>query len=578
MRQKMKDTLQIIMMEIEEGVNLLHLKAAGTVSRAPANHKLRILAVFSAKGTVRRFPMDAVCSEEGAAFSEKEGAASFVLQKDISLSDIFYPVPEQIEQQMVKTTFEYCDEKGEWISFDEELCLEGKYFLKQQEKTSGLRRFLRRVAYIGCTLLLPVWLLDGYLAVKGMKSSPYIDSEIKGKKGIFYHAQGIVKRLTGYGYSMREIKTGYFAKQYKRSCRKITEPDGVLFLSEREPDQGGNLDLIRSGVQKENLAWQEFIDTRPVHKLPFSAIRRAAWLAAGARVIVLEDFYPQIHALTLREETKLLQLWHACGAFKMFGLSDIEKVNHLQQDTKNHRSYSVTFVSGTQMIPFYSEAFGISPERVLPLGVPRTDIFFDEAYGKRVRERLYSSYPMLSGKQVVLFAPTFRGSGNKRAYYPVERFSVDSFLDAMPEDSVLVLKNHPFVKDIFSCEERHQSRVLDLTGKENINDILFITDLLITDYSSCIFEASLLAVPMLFYVFDLEEYVSGRDIYFDFASFAPGSQADSFAELIKEAEKILEKGKEADNEKRGEFCRYFLDSLDGHSTERILSYIKQLLF
>lgn len=568
----MKDDIQIVSREIDRETCILHLKAKGRVTRPIANHKLRILVVFSAGGMVRRFPAEAACTDA-------ENGILFEIEEEISLSDVFYHADHAI--QKVQAHFEYCDAGGCWMEFDGALDLDGIFFQKKAAGKSFGKRFLLKAAYVFCTLLLPVWLFDGYLVVKGKKTSPYVDKEIKGKKGMFYHAQGIVKKMTGYGYSMRELKTGYFARQYQKACRKAAKPEGILFLSERETDGGGNLDFIRKGVQEEGLPWDEFIDTRPVDRLPFAEIRRAAGMAAGARVIILEDFYPQIHAIELRKETRLLQLWHACGAFKMFGLSDIGKVGNLRQDTRNHRNYSAAFVSGRQMVPFYSEAFGISPDKVFPFGVPRTDIFFDKDYREQVREKLFKKYPVLFWKKVVLFAPTFRGSGNKRAYYPADRFSVEVFLENIPEDTVLVLKNHPFVKQTFSVPEKYGNRVLDLTGRENINDVLFATDLLITDYSSCIFEAALLAVPMLFYVFDLEEYVKGRDIYFDFASFAPGSQVKTFEELLSEACRLL-KG-ETDSqygdsgEKREEFCEYFLDCLDGHSTERILAYIRELL-
>lgn len=576
----MKDELEIVSKSIVE--KILHLQLKGVVYAPIVNQKLRILVVFEWGSRVRRFPIDAVCvpQEEGILFTAEE---------EISLPDIFscvmqeasknkeMPTAAELCEMPVQVSFEYCDALGEWIGFEYSFILDAAAFVKKNRKETFAKRCYRKVAYVFFTLLLPFWVADGILAVKGYKKSPYLTEKMSGKKAIFYHAQGIVKKYTGYGYSIREIKTEYFAKTYQKACGKIENPNGVLFLSERAVDKGGNLDLIREGVKRERLPWNEFIDTRPISRLPFSEIRKAACLAAAAKVIVLEDFYPQIHALTLRRETKLLQLWHACGAFKMFGLSDIGKVSNLRQDTKNHRNYSNAFVSGTRMVPFYSEAFGIAPNQVLPFGVPRTDIFFDKSYKERVAVRLYEKYPFLKKKRVVLFAPTFRGSGKNTAFYPMENFPIVAFMEKMPADTVLIIKNHPFVSQKAVYDEKYKNRVIDLTGRENMNDILFITDLLITDYSSSIFEAALLAVPMLFYVFDLEEYVNGRDIYFDFASFAPGRQVETFDEMTVAAAEILRTEKMEKDEKRQKFCEYFLDALDGHSTERILAYISRLL-
>ncbi len=98
-----------------------------------------------------------------------------------------------------------------------------------------------------------------------------------------------------------------------------------------------------------------------------------------------------------------------------------------------------------------------------------------------------------------MFAPTFRGDGNKDAYYPLEAFDVNHFMERQPEDTVLILKNHPFVKQKFTVDAQWQDRVLDLSGEEHINDLMLISNLLITDYSSSVFEAAILELPMLFY-------------------------------------------------------------------------------
>ena len=549
---------------IDEKKNIWNLEVAGGLLASEAGEKLRILAVFRFRECIRRFPMEAMCFEA-------EEKRYFAASAQISLPDVFYQAKELQDADQVCVTFSFCDREGMWQKLGEEVYLSGQYFKPKSVKTSFGYRLYRKVSYVCCTLLLPIWLLNGYFAGKGYIESPYLKEGERGKRAMLYHAHGLVQQITGYGYSVREWKTRYFASQYQKACKKV-KPVHILFLSERQPDIGGNLDCIRKSLLQAGEDVEEFIDTRPVHKLPFSQIRKAAGKAAAAKVIVLEDFYPQLHALSLRRETEVIQLWHACGAFKMFGLSDIGKVQNLKQDTKNHRSYTAAIVSSKQMVPFYSEAFGIAEKSVLPLGVPRTDIFFDEGYREEIQKKLYEKYPQLFKKKVVLFAPTFRGGGNKDAYYPPERFLVDDFLEQLSKDTVLIIKNHPFVKQHFPVSEKNKERVLDLTGKENINDLLFVTDLLITDYSSSIFEASLLSVPMLFYVFDLDEYMCTRDIYFDFAAFVPGTQVQDLLALTKEAKRILSEGSAYDLKR---FRDYFLGSLDGHSTERVTAWVRQ---
>lgn len=560
----------LIQTDIDRKNKRLHINMAGVVKHPVVNGKLRIVAVFSYENsTKRRFPMEAVC------FQGKE-ECFFGVKKTIELDSVFAEMPKEASETMVSVRFEYCDADGVWHSIGETLKMEADLFVKK-EQSSGVFRCYRKAMYAIGTCMLPWFLADGYFVQKGYKTSCYRKEVFAGKKGIFYHAHDIVHSLSGYGYSRREKNTHYFAKKYMKYSQKAGNPQNILFLSERPKETGGNIDCVEQELSKRGIAYREIIDTRLIDRQDKKTIRRIAKEAAMAKVIVLEDFYPQINQTVLSKKTMLLQLWHACGAFKMFGLSELGKDGSLPQNTKNHRNYSAAFTSGENMVPFYSEAFGMNPKNTLPLGVPRTDVFFDTEYKEQVRKRLYEKYPMLKGKKVVLFAPTFRGGGNKDGYYPMDRFRIDRYMEAVPEDTVLIVKNHPFVKEAFTWSEMYADRVLDLTGKENINDVLFITSLLITDYSSSIFEASLLEIPMLFYVFDLEEYVASRDFYFDFTNFVPGERAVTFEELIVHSVKCLGETGSYTNERLQEFRNYFLDALDGGSTERIADYIVSIV-
>ncbi len=98
--------------------------------------------------------------------------------------------------------------------------------------------------------------------------------------------------------------------------------------------------------------------------------------------------------------------------------------------------------------------------------------------------------------------------------------------------------------------------------------MLFVTNLLITDYSSAIFEASLLDIPMIFYAFDLYDYISNRDFYYDFENFVPGKIVFSENKLITAV-----KNRDFDYEKVGAFKTKFFDNLDGNSSKRVADEI-----
>lgn len=564
--------VQITKHHVDEENKILEIEIQCRTNRSHTAPKLRGSLVFDAGCGRRYFPVVAEYQQDNDR--ERQYCAAL----SVELSYVFFEqFPEPSER--VKLSLAFCEPESLWryepVSFD----LPGELFIRRERSQNILQKVGSVVLYGICTLLLPVWLLDGALAVKGLHPLHKAAAGRHGKSAVIYHAHGLVHDLTGYGYSVREYKTNYFKKCYEHACRRIPQTKGILFLSERRVENGGNLDRIRTCVQEKGLSYREFLTETPVHKLSKKQIRECAELVAEAKLIILEDFVPQLHALTMRPETQILQMWHACGAFKLFGLSELGVVDHLAQSTRNHRSYTAALASSSGVVPFYSEAFGIDEHCVRPVGVPRTDVFFDRAYAEQIREELFTRYPVCRDKKVILFAPTFRGSGNKTAYYPWEKFSVEALMRELPQDSVLILKNHPFVRDCCEIPEEYKDRVLDLSREENINDLLFITSVLITDYSSVIFEAVLLDIPILFYTFDLQEYLEKRDLYFDFAAFAPGQIISDMEALIKAAAKLLNDTTEEPSPAmtKTQFQKLFLDALDGHSTERTMRLVEELL-
>jgi CDP-ribitol ribitolphosphotransferase len=214
------------------------------------------------------------------------------------------------------------------------------------------------------------------------------------------------------------------------------------------------------------------------------------------------------------------------------------------------------------------EAFGVSKEAILPLGIPRTDIFFDNSYSKSMKDEFYTKYPNLKNKKIILFAPTFRGGTKEKAYYPIDAFNPVEVYNSLNKEYAIVIKHHLFIKESFKVPKEYSDSIITISEDKDINDLLFIADILITDYSSVIFEDSLLNLPMLLYAFDLNSYVSNRGFYFEYIDFVPGKIVYSQDEIIKSIE-----NKDFEKFKLKIFKNRFFDELDGKSTKRVLKLI-----
>ncbi len=161
----------------------------------------------------------------------------------------------------------------------------------------------------------------------------------------------------------------------------------------------------------------------------------------------------------------------------------------------------------------------MSADNVLPLGTPRTDRFADAAGLDATRSRVLEAHPDLRDRRVVLYAPTFRGRGaEKRASGDLDGTALRA---ALPADHLLVLKTHPNL-DPAATDVAGFDLVIDPTTE--INDLLTATDVLITDYSSSIFEWALLRRPLVLLVPDLEAYEADPGIYLDYRTEMIGDQ------------------------------------------------------
>ena len=254
---------------------------------------------------------------------------------------------------------------------------------------------------------------------------------------------------------------------------------------------------------------------------------RGMYLLRTSRLVVVDNAYLPIHVAPHRATTQVVQVWHAEGALKRFGLDAVHPPREPERGFL-HRNYDWVVTSGEASREAWSRALRTPLEHVLPLGSPRTDLFFDEAAMAEARATVLRAYPALAGKRVVLYAPTFRGRG--RGKRPGTGLNVPRVRAALPATDSLVLKTHPNLDRRLVSTEGFDA-VVD--HRFDLNDLLTATDVLITDYSSSIFDAALLRLRLLLVVDDLEDYERDPGLYLDYRSEMIGTQVRNTDEAIK---------------------------------------------
>ncbi|MCC6094754.1 MAG: CDP-glycerol glycerophosphotransferase family protein, partial [Eubacterium sp.] len=271
--------------------------------------------------------------------------------------------------------------------------------------------------------------------------------------------------------------------------------------------------------------------------------------------------------LTLSPRTKLIQLWHAGAGFKSSGYS---RWGHTgcPGPVSCHRQYDYGISSSDRIAHFHSEVFGINPEQLLPTGMPRMDEYLDPEYRKKAEEKLRKKFPQTLGKKVILFAPTYRGKNRSDAHYPYEMIDFDRFYKFCGDEYVVLFKMHPWVSQAVPIPEAYKDKMIDVNKYPNINDLFYITDLMITDYSSGIFEYSLMRKPMLFFAFDEIQYAFSRGFHRPYEESAPGKVCHTFDELMEAMET-----KNYDYKKVEEYVQLHFDNIDSKASDRVIDWI-----
>ncbi len=306
---------------------------------------------------------------------------------------------------------------------------------------------------------------------------------------------------------------------------------------------------------------------------------RGLWLTIRAKVVIMSSNLKDISFRCLLTKDKLkVQLWHGIPVKKIgfdseigLGLTAHRVLKILFPFYYKYR-YDLFPVTSKTMQNRISSAFKIGKEQLPILGSPRTDIFFN----KNNQEK---------AKQIqILYVPTFRRQGQSSTpYYLPDHKALELIEKTMKEiNGIFKIKLHfldeKFIKGL-DLKRYKRIKLIDADPLYDLQRELVNTNILITDYSSVIFDFLLLNRSIIFSAFDLEEYITkDQGLYEDFNKFACGDITKNWEEVINSITRILKTG-DIHQAKREEVKnRYWDKSIqNGESSKRILEEIKNMI-
>lgn len=235
---------------------------------------------------------------------------------------------------------------------------------------------------------------------------------------------------------------------------------------------------------------------------------------ATSRVVVVERYCLTVSILKHKKELTVIQTWHALGALKKIGYSILDEdegmSSAMAELIKMHKNYDYAMVSSEICRKSYAEAFQMDVEKVLAIPLPRLDSLKKEESQNE------------DGRINVLYAPTFRKNGENMAQRAKE------LVEQFPEDKYVVkVRLHP----LSMADNSLSKDVVDSDG--DLYDLINKANIVITDYSSIIFEAAYLEKKIYLYPFDYVSYKHERDFYLDYEVDLPFPKAYSVEELSR---------------------------------------------
>ena len=332
----------------------------------------------------------------------------------------------------------------------------------------------------------------------------------------------------------------------------------ITFIVDSGESFKGNLDYIKKEFERRGDFEFHFFYK---DKISFGAFRN---LATSRYVFLNDNFFP-IAFMNFNDDTIVTQLWHAPGASKKFGASaDSSSIGILKKISDN-TDYLI--VSSSHIIDYYSEAFQMPEEKIKPLGLPRADYYFEDHDIRNLKSGFFDRYGVFEDKKIILYAPTFRDEEKYNNVF--DYLDLDKFNEALGDEYVLALRLHPKIKNFYSEDISANGSYIDCSDYPLEQELMLISDILITDYSSIMIEFAMLGKPVVFFTYDFDSYMANeRGFYFDFKSTVPGPIVYDSNQLINTI-----KNKEFSEDRSSKFVKTQFDEMDGKSSERVVDFL-----
>lgn len=316
--------------------------------------------------------------------------------------------------------------------------------------------------------------------------------------------------------------------------------------------------IVSKDTDTSEISKKDYCYTRTV-KSYFERATSKYWIKSESITSLIDKRKGQVY----------IQLWHGHGALKKMGY-DVVKTNQ-GQPLEHTREWDYLVVNDPLDKKIMLSSTGYKKKTIM-IGTPLTDTIINNSMNQTFKNHVKKKLGIKDDKKIILYAPTFRDE-------ELDKDTLNLKINMLKKlkDYNILLRVHPLVRNKIPDDLFKKSNIINASKYPDVSDILCITDVLISDYSSIIYEYSVLNKPIIFYSYDLEKYQKSRGFYIAYPDDLPGKVAYTEEELYNSVMNIQKESKSY-TKKRNEFNLKYNYLNNGHVCERFYDLLKEGYF
>jgi len=258
---------------------------------------------------------------------------------------------------------------------------------------------------------------------------------------------------------------------------------------------------------------------RNLRKLGLKAVHRSSYrlifLVMRAKFLFIVSSIENICKYSVGYNAIVINLWHGTPIKKIW-FDCLNKEKEYYKYWKSEiESWDYFIVPNQNLVSMFQKAGNIKKNKILVTGLPRNDILFKAKNNpdivQSMRKKVTKTYGINNNSKIVLYCPTHRDRIEDYKIKEIEQTILDFKAKYYKEDIVLLVRFHPLRCPTLRPEIIDNNKVLDVFHYDDTQELLIASDILITDYSSIVFDYAILERPIYLFLYDFDEYYKSRD-------------------------------------------------------------------